>query len=74
MFVRFNPRRAVTTSIAQLSFTSNSDAATNSIQLVATSGASISTPVEVGGTVAEPALAGHHGPGQLRRLRARHGA
>ena len=43
MFVRFNPRRAVTTSIAKLNFASNADAATNSIQLVATSGASITT-------------------------------
>ena len=52
MFVRFNPRRALTTSIAKLNFASNSDAATNSIQLVATSGASLSVPVDVGGTVA----------------------
>ena len=52
VFVRFNPRRALTTSIAKLNFASNADAATNSIQLVATSGASLSVPVEVGGTVA----------------------
>jgi sugar phosphate isomerase/epimerase len=51
VFVRFNPRRAVTTSIARLQFTSNSDAATNFIQLVGTSGTSLATPVDVGGTV-----------------------
>jgi sugar phosphate isomerase/epimerase len=51
VFVRFNPRRALTTSIARLQFTSNSDAATNFIQLVGTSGPSIAAPIEVGGTV-----------------------
>jgi sugar phosphate isomerase/epimerase len=51
VFVRFNPRRALTTSIARLQFTSNSDAATNFIQLVGTSGASLSAPIDVGGNV-----------------------
>jgi sugar phosphate isomerase/epimerase len=51
VFVRFNPRRALTTSIARLQFTSNSDAATNAVPLVATSGASISAPIVVGGDV-----------------------
>jgi len=62
VFVRFNPRRAVTTSIAKLNFASNSDAATNSIQLVATSGASISAPVDVGGTVASQLTLNITGP------------
>jgi hypothetical protein len=74
VYVRFNPRRAVTTSIAKLNFASNSDAATNSIQLVATSGASISAPVNVGGTVASqlslditgPASFGNFAPGTAR--------
>jgi hypothetical protein len=51
VFVRFNPRRALTTSIARLQFSSNSDAATNSIPLVGTSGASISAPITAGGAV-----------------------
>jgi sugar phosphate isomerase/epimerase len=51
VFVRFNPRRALTTSIARLQFTSNADDATDRVQLLATSGASISTPVAVGGEV-----------------------
>ena len=74
MFVRFNPRRAVTTSIAKLNFASNADAATNSIQLVATSGTSLSVPVDVGGTVASqlslnvtgPASFGAFVPGTAR--------
>lgn len=74
VFVRFNPRRAVTTSIAKLNFASNSDAATNSIQLVATSGPSLSTPVNVGGNVASqltldltgPASFGNFTPGTAR--------
>jgi sugar phosphate isomerase/epimerase len=52
VFVRFNPRRALTTSIATLQFTSNSDSATNRIPLVGTSGASVAAPIEVGGDVA----------------------
>ncbi|RKQ88285.1 sugar phosphate isomerase/epimerase [Solirubrobacter pauli] len=51
VYVRFNPRRAGTTSIARLQFTSNSDAATNSIQLVGTSGAAYEAPISVGGEV-----------------------
>ncbi|MDA0184587.1 sugar phosphate isomerase/epimerase [Solirubrobacter phytolaccae] len=51
VFVRFNPRRAYTTSIARLQFTSNSDAATNSIQLVGTSGQAADPQVVVGGNV-----------------------
>ena len=74
VFVRFNPRRAVTTSIARLQFTSNSDAATNRVPLVATSGASISTPIAVGGDRQQPALAGHRRPGELRHVHAGHGA
>ena len=74
VFVRFNPRRAVTTSIARLQFTSNSDAATNWIPLVATSGPSLSTPIDVGGTVnsqltldiAGPASFGTFTPGTAR--------
>ena len=74
MFVRFNPRRAVTTSIARLQFTSNSDAATNWIPLVGTSGPSLSTPIEVGGNVnsqlsldiAGPATFGTFMPGTAR--------
>jgi hypothetical protein len=51
VYVRFNPRRAYTTSIAKLQFASNSDAATNSIPLVATSGQAAPPQVTVGGTV-----------------------
>ena len=74
VFVRFNPRRAVTTSIATLQFASDSDSATNRIPLVATSGASLSTPIDVGGTVnsqltldiAGPASFGTFTPGTAR--------
>jgi len=74
VFVRFNPRRAVTTSIATLQFASDSDSATNRIPLVATSGASLSTPIDVGGTVnsqltldiAGPASFGTFVPGTAR--------
>src|SRR4051812_29114245 len=74
VFVRFNPRRAVTTSIARLQFTSNSDAATNWIPLVGTSGTSLATPIDVGGTVnsqlsldiAGPASFGTFTPGTAR--------
>ena len=74
VYVRFNPRRALTTSIAKLNFASNSDAATNSIQLVGTSGASLSVPVDVGGSVASqlsldltgPASFGAFVPGTAR--------
>ena len=51
VFVRFNPRRAVTTSIARLQFTSNADAALNRVALVARSGASIAVQSPVGGSV-----------------------
>jgi hypothetical protein len=74
VFVRFNPRRAVTTSIATLQFASDSDSATNRIPLVATSGASLTTPIDVGGTVnsqltldiAGPASFGTFVPGTAR--------
>jgi sugar phosphate isomerase/epimerase len=52
VFVRFNPRRAVTTSIARLQFTSNADAATNRVALIARSGTAVSVQVPVGGDVA----------------------
>lgn len=74
VYVRFNPRRALTTSIAKLNFTSNSDNATDSIQLVATSGSSLDVPVAVGGNVASqlsldltgPASFGSFTPGVAR--------
>jgi sugar phosphate isomerase/epimerase len=52
VFVRFNPRRAVTTSIARLQFTSNAAPALNRVALVARSGASIAVQSPVGGDVA----------------------
>jgi hypothetical protein len=65
VFVRFNPRRALTTSIATLQFTSNSDAATNRIPLVATSGPSVSAPIAVGGDVASQLTLDVTGPSSL---------
>ncbi len=52
VWVRFNPRRAVTTSIARLQFTSNADDALDRVALVARSGASITVQSPVGGDVA----------------------
>jgi sugar phosphate isomerase/epimerase len=53
VWVSFTPKRASTMSIARLQFTSNADAATNRVQLLAKSDSQfVNVPVPVGGEVA----------------------
>jgi sugar phosphate isomerase/epimerase len=76
VWVAFKPvRGAFTQSIARLQFTSNADAATNRVQLLAKSGAATHQPVSVGGDVptqlsltlpSNPSLFGTFTPGTAR--------
>ena len=74
VFVRFNPRRAVTTSIARLQFTSNSDAATNCDPAGRHQRPVALDPDRRRWQRQQPAHAGHRRPGELRHVHAWHGA